>query len=280
MTDFSDTAKSPALQAKFPERAALWKRISKFACRTQKQRLTAERFYHLPEPFVFSEPDLRIAFISDLHYTGSAKCKAILNEIINSLCNNPCKLLLLGGDICSDGSKLHLLHEVLDKLSHCAEKCIAIPGNWERGKCWLSENYWRDLYNAHGIEYLLNQTINIGNITITGVDDTAQGCPEIPCKFSQDCCNILLAHRPDTVIYLDKEQALDNCHLILCGHTHAGQIRIVRGLLPASKYGCRFDYGFFRKSTGSLMYVSSGTGELSFPWRFNAPREIVFFQKD
>ena len=220
---------------------------------------------------------MKLAFISDLHYTGSPKCKAILDEIVSSLLRNSCRLLLLGGDICSDASKLHLLPEVLKKLAACAGKCIAIPGNWERGKCWLPENYWQELYGKCGIEYLHNRSITIGNISITGVDDTAQGKPEIPAKFSSDFCNILLAHRPDTVIYLDEEDALDNCHLILCGHTHAGQIRVFRGLLPASKYGWKFDYGFFRKDDAKLMYVSSGTGELSFPWRFNAPREIAYF---
>ena len=242
-----------------------------------KQRLTAEHFYKMPEPFCFSSPDLRVAFISDLHYTGSDKCKAVLNEITSSLKRNRCQLLLLGGDICSDASKLPLLPEVLETLAQCADKCIAIPGNWERGKCWLPENYWQDLYGNCGIEYLLNRSTTFGNITITGVDDTAQGNPELPGKFSSDTCNILLAHRPDTVIYLDEKEALENCHLILCGHTHAGQIRVFRGLLPASKYKSRFDYGFFQKDGSQLMYVSSGTGELSFPWRFNAPRETVFF---
>lgn len=276
MTDFSDTAANPASKVKFPECAAKWRRIQDVICRTHKQRLSAEKFYHLPEPFVLPENTPSIAFISDLHYTGSLKCRKILEEILHSLQQNPCQLLLLGGDICSDASKLTLLPDVLKQLSGCAEKCIAIPGNWERGKCWLPQDYWKNLYNSCGIEYLLNQRCDIGKISITGVDDTAQGIPEIPCKFQPDKFNILLAHRPDTVIYLDNGNALDNCNLILCGHTHAGQIRVFRGLLPASKYGFRFDYGFFRKGNNSLMYVSSGTGELSFPWRINAPREIVF----
>ena len=277
MTDFSDTAANPAYKAKFPERAARWQRIQDAVCRTHKQRLTAEKFYQLPEPLFLPENIGRIAFVSDLHYTGSPKCRKILDEILTSLKNNPCTLLLLGGDICSDGSKLQLLPEVLGKLSRCAEKCIAIPGNWERGKCWLPEDYWEKLYSSCGIEFLLNRSIRYGNITITGVDDTAQGFPELPEKFSPDSFNILLAHRPDTVIYLDEGDALENCGFTLCGHTHAGQIRVFRGLLPASKYGSRFDYGFFRKNEKNLMYVSSGTGELSFPWRINAPREIVYF---
>jgi predicted MPP superfamily phosphohydrolase len=133
LTDYSNTIRTPA----FPERAAEWKRVPVAVCRRNKQRLTAEHFHQLPEPFCFCNPGLKIAFISDLHYTGSPKCKAILDEIVASLRRNSCQLLLLGGDICSDASKLHLLPEILERLAKCADRCIAIPGNWERGKCWL-----------------------------------------------------------------------------------------------------------------------------------------------
>lgn len=235
--------------------------------------------YPLPPPFL-RLPALKIAFVSDLHYTGSDKCRRILDEITGVLEQEKCDMLLLGGDICADSSHLKYLPSVLERFSRCAEHCFAVPGNWERGKLWLGMDYWKKMYVQAGIIFLCNSSFCCNGVTITGTDDCGRGYPELPGKFSEEDCNILLVHRPDTAVYLDRrKEHLENCDLVLCGHTHAGQVRFIRGILPASKYGMKFDYGFFRHCYHDmLMYVSSGSGELSFPFRFNCPREIVILK--
>ena len=264
--------------ARFPERAVRWDRVDYPEIEKIKQRYTVTVKYPLPPPFL-SFPEKKIAFVSDLHYTGSEKCRLVLEEITEVLKREKCDMLLLGGDICADSSHLKYLPEVLERLSRCAVDCVAVPGNWERGKTWLGMEYWEKLYAHAGIRFLCNRSVCCNGVTVIGTDDCGRGYPELPEKFSGDRCNILLVHRPDTAVYLDrKKDHLENCDLVLCGHTHAGQIRFIRGILPASKYGMKFDYGFFRhRYHDMLMYVSGGAGELSFPFRFNCPREIVIF---
>ena len=263
---------------RFPHRAARWNRIACSVLGKEKHKFTTTVKYLLPPSFLHLQ-ETKIAFISDLHYTGSSKCSGILKEIIACLKQENCDMLLLGGDICANSSNLSLLPDVLKQLSECVPKCIAVMGNWERGKTWIPIEKWRKIYDRCNIELLVNQAISCNGISVTGVDDCGKGYPELPESFSSNSCNILLAHRPDTVVWLDARKAhLENCHLALCGHTHAGQVRFFRGLLPASKYGWKFDFGFFsHKHHDTRMYVSSGTGELSFPFRFNCRREVVIF---
>ena len=277
MKDNTDRIYYPASE-RFPQRAARWVRLSAKPLMRKINKYTATAKYLLPPPFLHSDK-VKIAFISDLHYTGSEKCRKILEEIISVLKEENCGILLLGGDICADSSHLKYLPEVLKQLAACAPKTIAIPGNWERGKTWIPIPQWQEMYKQCGIDFLFNSTVELNGITVTGVDDCGKGYPVLPGEFSSSHCNILLAHRPDTVVWLDrKKNHLNNCHLALCGHTHAGQIRFIRGLLPASKYGWKFDYGWFNHYLhNTKMYVTSGTGELSFPFRLNCRREIVIF---
>ena len=83
--------------ARFPERAARWERMTFSASGYKKLSYTATVRYSLPPPFT-RLPELKIAFISDLHYTDSEKCRRIFDEIIWVLKAEKCDILFLGGE--------------------------------------------------------------------------------------------------------------------------------------------------------------------------------------
>ncbi|MDD5599662.1 MAG: metallophosphoesterase, partial [Victivallaceae bacterium] len=67
-------------------------------------------------------------------------------------------------------------------------------------------------------------------------------------------------------------------NLVLCGHTHGGQVRIpfLGALLTSSRYWRKFDYGLFENSrSGSHMIVSAGLGCSTVPVRLACRRELV-----
>jgi len=77
-------------------------------------------------------------------------------------------------------------------------------------------------------------------------------------------------------------QDTTECDLILCGHTHGGQVTLFGIWAPyltmkrsITGYGQRFMSGFSESKDGVPVYVSNGTGEF-FPRVFARPQVIIF----
>ena len=180
-----------------------------------------------------------------------------------------------------DADDIALLENVLKKLSKYAKKTIAVGGNWEYGKDWLPEGFWQKFYAQCGIEYLENQCVCDEIFAFMGSADVSSGKPFLP-PSEPEHFNILLAHSPDTVVALNRGSAENFPQLVLCGHTHGGQVNIPllnRPLHLHSHYGATFAHGVYRhRRRQTVMLVSAGLGELSFPLRFNCRRELLIIR--
>jgi predicted MPP superfamily phosphohydrolase len=75
----------------------------------------------------------------------------------------------------------------------------------------------------------------------------------------------------DHLLTLPSGQAIS---LMLCGHTHGGQVRLpVIGPLVLPQMGRKYVEGWFQ--FGRLqMHVNRGIGTVSLPFRLNCPPEI------
>jgi predicted MPP superfamily phosphohydrolase len=84
---------------------------------------------------------------------------------------------------------------------------------------------------------------------------------------------VLLSHTPDLL----PKAAAWGVELMFSGHNHGGQVRlpIVGPILMPSRYGRRFDQGFFRMGP-TLLYVSRGVGA-KHPVRYRCAPEIARF---
>jgi predicted MPP superfamily phosphohydrolase len=98
-----------------------------------------------------------------------------------------------------------------------------------------------------------------------GVDDLATTLNKVPGGEPV----ILLAHEPDIM-----PQVSDRVALVLSGHTHGGQVRLL-GWSPVvpSRFGNRYAYGHVREQCDLI--VSGGLGCSIMPVRFGMPPEIV-----
>ena len=263
-----------------PERLKHFRRTVDYCNRDRRRKGAADLVvYRLVAP-VPEAAGRRIAFISDLHYYGSCFQKKITAQLAQYLQEFSPELLLLGGDVCCDADTLELIPDLLKPLSRLVPRAIAGPGNWERGKSWISAARWRELFSSGGFELGFNEFNGAGVFQIYCADDPSAGNPRVIKAWQEDKFRLLLAHRPDTVIAYDDDLS-GSWHLALCGHTHGGQIRLpfFGSVFAASIYGCALDYGCFEHTEKkSRMIVSSGLGHMSFPWRINCRREMILIE--
>lgn len=105
--------------------------------------------------------------------------------------------------------------------------------------------------------------------------EDSHGIDEAFAHTPADDCKLCLAHNPDTAD-LDFKTNLD---LMICGHTHGGQIRmpfynkvITPRQLPVRNK--RYDCGLV-KTERTRLFISRGLGCSVLPLRFNCPPELA-----
>ncbi|MFN2137912.1 MAG: metallophosphoesterase [Candidatus Promineifilaceae bacterium] len=131
-----------------------------------------------------------------------------------------------------------------------------------------------------GLPFLLNETVRFTrdgeHIFVSGVDDPhfyeTDNLQKAGDSIPPKAVSILLAHSPE--IY--RQAAAAGYDLVLCGHTHAGQICLPgrRPLLNNANCPREMIYGPWR-FYHTQGYTSSGTGSSGIPVRFFCPPEVT-----
>ena len=129
----------------------------------------------------------------------------------------------------------------------------------------------------NGIKILKNNSVDIGGLTIIGMDD--YWGPNFNAKkalshFHPDNANIVLCHNPDVC---DLNIWGEYNSWILSGHTHGGQVKapfLDPFVLPVKNK--RYTQGLISLSQNRTLYINRAIGHL---WqvRFNVRPEITLF---
>lgn len=131
-----------------------------------------------------------------------------------------------------------------------------------------------------GMQLLINDAVpvtrNSQRIWVAGIDDSfdyrTHDLPRALASVPPEACRIMMAHCPD--LYADASRA--GIDLYLCGHTHAGQVRLpfIGSVIQNSDAPREYTHGQWRH--GRMHgYTSAGLGCSMLPIRFNCPPEIV-----
>lgn len=231
----------------------------------------------------FSQDPIRICFLSDLHCCQFGKNNCRLIKKIQEL--NPDVILISGDLIVKNGRHTERALGLLKELS-LRYPVYYSPGNHEIKMPGYEE--YRRRVRAMGISYLENQTAEMGNAQICGLDlplayyhkvwqKQELSTKEMEMflgKKQEDRYTILLAHNPE-YFSTYKDWGAD---LILSGHVHGGIMRIpVLGgvIAPSLQLFPRYDAGVFHEGD-ITMILSRGLGTHHIKLRFfNAPELIV-----
>ena len=223
----------------------------------------------------FGHFDFSIVQISDFHIGGIIDKKFVEASVkkINGL--NP-DIVFITGDLVD--TNIDQIQDAIKKLDGISSKygIYYVLGNHEY---FHHPQKIIDFMKKTQIKLLLNENVIIDDLklNVVGVTDlfgyrTGMLVPDIN-KAYQGCNQtyqtILLAHQPKFIEHL-KGYTPD---LMLCGHTHGGQIwpfnYLVRLQQPYVK-------GLYKLSKGSHIYINSGIGFWGPPMRLNSQAEITY----
>jgi predicted MPP superfamily phosphohydrolase len=213
-----------------------------------------------------------ILHMSDLHADLNPPAMAALAETVSKLRYDLC---VLTGDYRAQtfGPIEQALEKMAGLCTQLAPPVFAVLGNHDSIRMV-------PMLESMGIQMLLNECIALQRghemIYLSGVDDAhyyrVDNIEKAAENIPPDHVTILLSHTPE--IY--RQAAYAGFDLMLCGHTHGGQICLPGGIPVTLDSKCPRYMGKgpwrYHRMQG---YTSAGAGTCMVSVRFNCPPEIT-----
>lgn len=208
------------------------------------------------------DQSINIAFISDVHIGSNPPSH--LSKICDLLRPMDINGLLIGGDL-FDGSDFRL--QDISALSGLETDIYFVTGNHEGYVGGLETILAK--FPTMNIKVLENMAVDLHGINLIGVSDGQAATARahaVDTLHRNGRFNIAMVHQPS--IWRRTENEID---LMLCGHTHNGQIHPFNLLV---RLQFRYVYGLYCEGLSNL-YVSSGVGCWGPRMRLGSRNEIV-----
>lgn len=215
----------------------------------------------------------RIAHLSDLHVGGLLSPRSVARWA-GIVAQEDVDVVAVTGDLVTSGTSFH---------DDAARVVASFPAKLGVYLSFGNHDYFdnADLaarLRARGVRVLKNERALLerdgGVLCIAGVDDTWTGHADLDATLSgtDAAPTVLLAHDPD----LFDDAADRGAHLVLSGHTHAGQIALPFFARELSLANLAHEYRWGRYERGSsTLYVSAGLGTTGLPLRIGAAPEVA-----
>ena len=161
-------------------------------------------------------------------------------------------VILFGGDFVSFTRHIKLLPEILLDGLTARDGLFAILGNHDY---WAGADAITGILRAHGVRFITNDAVMLARgsarLPLAGIDEIYRGTPDVARAFAgldpaKPC--IAISHHPD-IVDIIRGQRID---LLLCGHTHGGQIRFpfFGPVVVPSRHEGEYAAGFHRIGGG------------------------------
>ena len=217
---------------------------------------------------------LNLVFLSDMHL-GVMMESSFLEKIIQDVNDLKPDIILIGGDT------VDMNVQEIERLEHgkilsrfrAPLGVFAVTGNHEY-ITGVEESV--EYISRSGIIFLRDRAVKIndsfylvGREDLSGRNRFSEGksLPDILSEIDRDCPVILLDHQPGRI----DEAAGEGIDLLLCGHTHNGQL-FPLNLITGAVYKVSNGY---QRIGNTQIYVTSGAGTWAPPVRIGNVPEIV-----
>ncbi len=229
-----------------------------------------------------------ICQLSDLHISAKPRNREKIADAVRGI---QADLFVLTGDLIFGQAAVPAFLEWLDELGDAIRPAVAILGNAEHKVQINAQELIKGLENR-GISVLMNSSLQIKTcgteLQIVGVDDPHtmnEDFTKANGSADKDKWTLLLCHSPDGLATICNHRA----DLMLCGHTHGGQICFSRNgwRWPHTRRVKGFVMGWYDRgrilhavptATGvGRMYISRGLGMGNVPLRLNSRPEVAVF---
>jgi predicted MPP superfamily phosphohydrolase len=259
---------------------------SSYSRYVEPTRLTLEKIrVELPSSLL-SQP-IKILQLTDLHYSSVVTLKFLEKAFDLGMSASP-DFVCFTGDFVTSSDLLNI--DALKPLLLDIGKSIptfASLGNHDGGSWsasmggFSSQDNLTKLLEDSQIQ-VLNNSSSIGEVgakklRFVGLEDLWSGSPDATAAFSNntemEIPTVVLSHNPDS-----KDLLLGNkWHLVLCGHTHGGQVVIPFLGAPIVPIRDKAFTAGLNDWRGRKIYTSRGVGNL-YGVRFNCPPEVSLIE--
>lgn len=202
---------------------------------------------------------LTIFFISDIHR------RKVSEKLINKV-RGQSDIVIIGGDLAEKGVSFERISENIDVLKTLGPTYFV----WGNNDYEIDYHRLDSLLLEKGVKILDNTAVSFESrsgekLSLLGVDDMSEDRDRLDMALfdaGDSAFKILVCHNPRIVKKIKKEH---NIRLVLTGHTHGGQIRIM-------------NFGFYEKGKLSdngtyKLLISNGYGTTGVPLRLGAVPE-------
>jgi uncharacterized protein len=238
--------------------------------------------YRSPRAPMAGRP-LRLVQITDPHLGPFMSERRLRRICERAVARQPDLILLTGDFLTVETNRDHgALTRALAPLAGARGRVFACLGNHD----YEALDVVRAALDAAGVRLLVDAQARVdtaaGPVQVVGVDfrwsDRAAHLAEVCARHPRHpgALRLLLLHDPGAFRHLPEGEA----DLVLSGHTHGGQIGLVRLGVPHTILSALTsipDHGLWARGRDRL-YVHRGTGHYGFPLRLGVPPEHSLLQ--
>ncbi|MDR1757985.1 MAG: metallophosphoesterase [Bacteroidales bacterium] len=211
---------------------------------------------------------INILFFSDLHLNAMMS-KTRLQAYVQRLTREPYDILIVGGDLLDGDKEAWIARDFAGILKPLipARGAFAVMGNHEY---YMEKSASVAFIKESGFTLLRDSSCYLPGLIIAGREDASQPTRAPLSRWfspTDSSFMILVDHQP-TDIEADIKAGAD---LVLCGHTHAGQLFPLTAIIGKI---WKFAYGYAKMGQSDIV-VSSGLGLWGPPFRIGSRSEWV-----